>query len=152
MQQHRLQAANEGKRQEIYKKMLNTSHSVLLFFYISVLFSLFNLDEVNMVVSYIEILLTTKFCKHNLLSSDIGIVTPYKIQATKIMSRCEELFPAEASGLTIGTAAILQGQEKQAIIVSTVSVGNISDFAANPRVFTFKLLIFKTYLKSNFEC
>lgn len=42
---------------------------------------------------------------------------------------CEKYF----NDITIGTAAVLQGQEKPVIIISTVSVGNVSEFAANFR-------------------
>lgn len=99
-----------------------------------------------MVVKYINVLLTTKMCKHEISECDIGIVTPYKMQANEILNKCERTFQnntnalANAStndisnDLTIGTAAILQGQEKQIIIISTVSAGYISDFAVDFRV------------------
>lgn len=97
-------------------------------------YSIFNLAEVDMVVMYIKLLLTTKFCKHEVLEHDIGVVTPYKMQASKILEEYKLAFNVENTNITIGTAAILQGQEKQIIIISTVSVGYITDFAADFRV------------------
>lgn len=82
-------------------------------------------------MEYVDILLTTNKCKYQLRQQDIGIVTPYKLQAEEIEAKCKCRFLNE---ITIGTAAILQGQEKQVIIISTVSVGSISEFAANFRV------------------
>lgn len=100
--------------------------------------SICNLAEVDMVVEYINVLLTTDICKNEISGRDIGIVTPYKMQANEILNKCEKSFQnkanLEANNITIGTAAILQGQEKQIIIISTVSAGHISDFAADPRV------------------
>lgn len=86
-----------------------------------------------MVVDYVKVLLKTTSCWHSISDEDIGIVTPYKNQASKIWEKCEQILPANK--LTIGTAAVLQGQEKPIIIISTVSVGQISEFAANFRVF-----------------
>lgn len=82
------------------------------------------------VIEYIEVLLATEKCKHQIHEKDIGVVTPYKMQATKIRARCGM---NSWNNITIGTAAVLQGQEKQIIIISTVSVGNVSEFAANFR-------------------
>lgn len=85
-----------------------------------------------MVIEYIRVLLSTNACIHKIIDSDIGIVTPYKKQASKILESCERNFPG--NNFTIGTAAILQGQEKPIMIISTVSVDHITDFAANFRV------------------
>lgn len=75
-------------------------------------------------------LLTTEKCRCEIKQHDIGIVTPYKLQAQEIKRRCDD---ESLNDITVGTAAILQGQEKQIIIISTVSVGSVSEFAANPR-------------------
>lgn len=64
------------------------------------------------------------------------------MQANEILNKCERTFQNNTNAstndisndLTIGTAAILQGQEKQIIIISTVSAGYISDFAVDFRV------------------
>lgn len=84
-----------------------------------------------MVVQYIKELLTAK---HFISESDIGVVTPYKMQATKILEKYIQTSGAETTNITVGTAAILQGQERPVIIISTVSVGGISNFAADFRV------------------
>lgn len=98
-------------------------------------FSLFNSEEIDMVLKYVNVLLQTKKCKRTLTELDIGIVTPYKMQAEEIQERCKLAFLTE---ITVGTAAVLQGQEKPVIIISTVSMGNVSEFAANFRVTSFK--------------
>lgn len=85
-----------------------------------------------MVVKYVRVLLNTSACWHKISDKDIGIVTPYAKQASKIFESCERNFPGNK--ITIGTAAILQGQEKPIMIISTVSVGHITEFAANFRV------------------
>lgn len=87
-----------------------------------------------MVIKYSKLLLSTTKSKHQITPYHIGIVTPYKKQADLIKSQCEE---HSMEGITVGTAAILQGQEKPIIIISTVSVGNVSKFAANFRVTFF---------------
>lgn len=83
-----------------------------------------------MVIEYVKVLLTTEKCKHQVHEHDIGVVTPYKLQADKIRARFEEHL---SNDISIGTAAVFQGQEKQIMIVSLVSVGNVSEFAANFR-------------------
>lgn len=67
--------------------------------------------------------------------SDIGVVTPYKMQRRKIAQACHRL---SFDDVTIGTAEAFQGQEKPVIIVSTVrSGGNRLGFVNNARVCTF---------------
>lgn len=86
--------------------------------------------EADMVFAYIQMLITTNESFQQVTEFDIGVVTPYKNQVTEIKSRCDAAF---LENITIGTAAVLQGQEKPVIIISTVSVGNVSEFAANYR-------------------
>lgn len=107
------------------------------FHYLLIVFSfhsICNLAEVDMVVKYINVLLTTNICRNEISDHDIGIVTPYKMQAKEISNKCEITFQNKTNNITIGTAAILQGQEKQIMIISTVSAGHLSDFAADVRV------------------
>lgn len=85
-----------------------------------------------MVIEYINVLLSTTACKKKVVDSDIGVVTPYKRQAIKILEKCERTFGENK--LTIGTAAVLQGQEKPIIIISAVSVGQLTSFACDSRV------------------
>lgn len=63
---------------------------------------------------------------------DLGIVTPYTAQHHKISQALQQnsLF----ANVLIGTAEIFQGKERPVMIISTVSVGNLSDFVQNNRV------------------
>lgn len=64
--------------------------------------------------------------------SDIGVVTPYKMQRRKIAQAC---LRAGFGEITVGTAEAFQGQEKAVIIVSTVrSGGTRLGFVNNARV------------------
>lgn len=83
---------------------------------------MFNLSEVNMTVSYVEELLKTTKRWNQVGQLDIGVVTPYKKQANVIRAKLKE---SSLENITIGTAAELQGQDRQIIIISTVYVGNI---------------------------
>lgn len=95
-------------------------------------FSTFNLAEVEMVLKYIKILLYTERCAHRVKETDLGVVTPYSLQAEKIRDKCGFL-----KDIIVGPAEVLQGKEKQIIIVSTVSVGvnTLTEFVLNYRVF-----------------
>lgn len=95
-------------------------------------FSSFNSVEVQMVFNYIKAILSTTQCKHEVKETDIGVVTPYALQAEKIRKMCSSL-----KGITIGPAEVLQGQEKQVVIVSTVAVNTntLTEFVTNSRVF-----------------
>lgn len=96
-------------------------------------FSLFNMDEVTMVMYYIEKLLRTKLKNGRIISQeDIGVVTPYKMQRRFIAQACHR---QNLEDITIGTAEVFQGQEKPVMILSTVrSGGNKLGFVNNPRV------------------
>lgn len=102
-------------------------------------FSLSNSSEADLIVEYIKVLLRTKKCRQQVRESDIGVVTPYKNQAHVIQ---EKLFASGLGEITVGTAAVLQGKEKQIIIISTVSVGIVSEFAANFRVIFYDFCAF----------
>lgn len=52
-----------------------------------------------------------------LKQSDIGVVSPYKLQCKNISNACEIKNFKE---ITIGTTEVFQGQEKKVMIVSTV--------------------------------
>lgn len=91
------------------------------------------MNEVKVVTDYIEKLLNTKLKNGKMISqSDIGIVTPYKMQRRCIAQACHR---HNLNDITIGTAEVFQGQEKPIMIVSTVrSGGNKLGFVNNPRV------------------
>lgn len=89
--------------------------------------------EVMAVIDYIKNLLSTSCSLFMKISqSDIGVVTPYKMQRRKIAQACQRL---GFQDVTIGTAELFQGQEKSVMIVSTVrSGGNRLGFVNNARV------------------
>lgn len=99
----------------------------------SLIHSLFNIMEVMAVVEYIKSLLSTSYSHFMKISqSDIGVVTPYKMQRRKIAQACQRL---QLNNVTIGTAEAFQGQEKSVMIVSTVrSGGTRLGFVNNARV------------------
>lgn len=110
-----------------HKKIIHTTFDFISFF----IHSLSNSSECELVMEYVDILLKKNKCKYQLRQQDIGIVTPYKLQVEEIKAKCKCQVLNE---ITIGTAAILQGKEEQVLIISTVSVGSISEFTANFRV------------------
>lgn len=103
----------------------------MMYIFLSISFSSFNTSEVDMVIAYIKTILCTERSKYPVNETDIGVVTPYASQAEIIENRCGFM-----KGLTIGPAEVLQGKEKQVIIVSTVSVGenSLTNFVTNYRV------------------
>lgn len=100
-------------------------HSFFRLFYSS-----FNSTEVQMAFNYIKVILKTEKCRHQVKQKDIAVVTPYTLQAEKIREICS---PFE--DITIGPTEVLQGQEKQIVIVSTVAVDSLTEFVTNFRVF-----------------
>lgn len=93
------------------------------------------------VVDFIKSLLSpshTHFMK--LSQSDVGVVTPYKMQRRKIAQACHR---CNFDEITIGTAEVFQGQEKPIMILSTVrSGGNRLGFVNNARVCYLRIIIF----------
>lgn len=89
--------------------------------------------EVMAVVDFIKSLLSTSYTHFmKIAQSDIGIVTPYKMQRRKITQACHRF---GYDDVTVGTAEAFQGQEKPVMIVSTVrSGGNRLGFVNNARV------------------
>lgn len=87
------------------------------------------------VIEFIQKLLSTSYSHVMKISqSDIGVVTPYKMQRRKIAQACLRFGYAD---ITVGTAEAFQGQEKAVIIVSTVrSGGSRLGFVNNARVST----------------
>lgn len=77
--------------------------------------------------------------KVKVTQSDIGVVTPYKLQCKVIARECRK---NGFENITIGTAEVFQGQEKPIMIVSTVRTGGKLGFVKDPRVRrTFERLI-----------
>lgn len=100
--------------------------------------SLFNINEVFAVIEFIQKLMSTSYSHFMKISqSDIGVVTPYKMQRRKIAQACLRSGYGE---ITVGTAEAFQGQEKAVIIVSTVrSGGTRLGFVNNARVSSCRL-------------
>lgn len=89
--------------------------------------------EVMAVVEFIKNLLSTSYTHFmKIAQSDIGVVTPYKMQRRKITQACHRF---GFDGVVVGTAEAFQGQEKPVMIVSTVrSGGSRLGFVNNARV------------------
>lgn len=97
-----------------------------------ILFSLFNMKEVDIVIDYIKKLLTQCTGRGQPIEeSDIGVVTPYKLQS-KMISRKARLH--SFNGVTVGTAEVFQGQERPVMIISTVCSDGKLGFVRDPRV------------------
>lgn len=69
--------------------------------------------------------------------TDIGVVSPYKLQCKEITRVCRQ---NNFQHITIGTAEIFQGQEKPVMIVSTVRTDGKLGFVSDPRVRFSKFL------------
>jgi helicase MOV-10 len=97
-------------------------------------FSWFNLLEINFVRHYVEHLLEKGINRRKLKPlkikpRDIGIVSPYKSQVTKIEKELEKI-----KGLEIGTTEYFQGREKNIMIISTVKSKTSVGFLKNEKV------------------
>lgn len=93
--------------------------------------SLVNIDEIDVVIDFIKILLENDGNVDSLKQSDIGVVTPYKLQCKELIRACRQ---NKFNDITIGTAEIFQGQEKPVMIVSTVRTERKLGFVKDPRV------------------
>lgn len=77
--------------------------------------------------------LIKKLVQRGVAPSDIGIVSPYKLQCKKIRQKCDK---NRFNDITIGTAEVFQGQERKVMIMSTVRAKqkNLCDFLSNAQV------------------
>lgn len=89
------------------------------------------MEEVNTVIEFIEKLLLSKECRID--ESDIGVVSPYKLQCKMIRQQCEK---RGYEDIIIGTAEVFQGQERKVMIISTVQSGKktLGKFLQSPQV------------------
>lgn len=87
------------------------------------------MEEVEAVMEFVKMLLNMG----TMGQSDIGIVSPYKLQCKIIKQKCDKINYKE---IQIGSAEVFQGQEKSVMIVSTVRSGRsvLGDFLANAQV------------------
>lgn len=92
-----------------------------------------------MVIEYIKKLLVPGTTSGKpITQSDIGVVTPYRLQCKIIARECRK---NDLKDVTIGTAEVFQGQERPVMIVSTVRSDGQLGFVKNPRV-RFRTLSF----------
>lgn len=93
------------------------------------------MKEVHTVIEYIKKLLVPgTISEKPITQSDIGVVTPYKLQCKIIARECRK---NDLKDVTIGTAEVFQGQERQVMIVSTVRSDGQLGFVSSPRVSPF---------------
>lgn len=99
--------------------------SIFVFFHSS-----YNAKELTEVMAYIKALLTGD---NQLKQSDIGVISPYRLQCEYIRLTCER---KGFKDITVGTAEKFQGQERKVIIVSTVCSNNesLNVFVSDPQV------------------
>ncbi|XP_031626864.1 putative helicase mov-10-B.2 [Contarinia nasturtii] len=78
----------------------------------------FSMYKMNVVIDFIKNLLNNVIKNgRTVMQTDIGVVSPYKLQCKEIMRACHH---NNLRHITIGSAEIFQGQEKPVIIISTV--------------------------------
>lgn len=84
-------------------------------------------------IDYIKKLLSGNRKNRRIITpSDIGVVTPYKLQSKHISRAIKR---ENLGNITVGTAEVFQGQERPVMIVSTVRSGGTNiGFVAEPRV------------------
>lgn len=78
--------------------------------------SFFNAQEVSQVMDYVKKLINTRHNK--VLPKDIGIITPYRQQVTKIRMQLHKI--KNGNDIKVGSPEEFQGDERRVIIISTV--------------------------------
>lgn len=107
------------------------------------------MDEINAVIDEIEIICKEK-CRPGgnfIQPSDIGVVTPYKLQCRKIKEMCNTYGFGD---VTVGTAEVFQGQEKPVIIISTVRTAGKLGFVSSEQVRLFHCILFGSFKEKYF--
>lgn len=90
-------------------------------------------------MSYIIEILKHGINKRKISPTDIGVITPYRKQCSKIQN---ELDKNRIKDIQVGSVEQFQGQEKQIIILSTVRANmKTVGFLDNPKVIEMKLLL-----------
>lgn len=97
--------------------------------------SLYNETEIQKIIIYVHRILQEGINGKKLTQTDIGIVTPYKLQCKKIKKKLKEYGWKK---IEVGSVEQFQGQERMIIIISTVrsKVKSIG-FLSNPKVGSF---------------
>lgn len=88
------------------------------------------MEEVNCVLTFIRDLLSNS---SKIVPSDIGVVSPYKLQCKIIERSCKT---QGFDNVTVGTSEVFQGQERKVMILSTVvsRAKHPGSFVSSPRV------------------
>lgn len=89
------------------------------------------MEEVEAVINQIIELTRSEVNNRKIKASDIGVVTPYRLQCRIISRICRQ---RGFSDIAIGTAEVFQGQEKAVIILSTVRTGGTLGFVNSTQV------------------
>ncbi|KAK0183174.1 hypothetical protein PV327_001241 [Microctonus hyperodae] len=79
--------------------------------------SVYNETEVDVVLDYVSRLLNTKLGDKMVKQSEIGIITPYKLQQIAIRKALQK---KNYNDISTGTVESFQGQERDIIIISSV--------------------------------
>jgi helicase MOV-10 len=119
------------------------------------IYSYFNISEVAEVVKYAEKILDSKFCGQKLRPADIGIVSPYRGQLSKIHRALER---KKLGGISVGSVEEFQGQERRVIIISTVRSDPLKlqidrkfriGFVKEPKVCVIVVLVLNLFYTEN---
>jgi helicase MOV-10 len=94
--------------------------------------SYYNHEEIEEAEKWVDLLLASPVNGRQVLQSDIGVISPYKRQCSKLTQRFRE---KRWPGIEVGTVETFQGREKPVVIISTVRSGTESvGFINNPKV------------------
>ncbi|CAG9864706.1 unnamed protein product [Phyllotreta striolata] len=86
--------------------------------------SFFNVQEIEVVVSYLEKIFADKVKGYPIKEEHVGIITPYRKQAEKLRKAVKKKW----SYLSVGSVEEFQGKEKLIVIISTVRSKNNHKF------------------------
>lgn len=113
-------------------------------------FSCFNREDIAVVVFYVKRILNGRWNGRVIQPQEIGICTPYRLQANMI----KDAISGEGyEKVSVGTAEIFQRQERSIMIISTVQtdrLGFVKDPKVNfPKVTKLFILYFFYFLLCN---
>jgi helicase MOV-10 len=95
-------------------------------------YSSYNVEEIDTIMNCLRLLLTDGVNGKKIRPSDIGIISPYRRQCSKLMMRLRDYC---WDGVEVGTVETYQGREKPVIVISTVrSKTKCIGFLNNPKV------------------
>ncbi|XP_015178042.1 PREDICTED: putative helicase mov-10-B.1 [Polistes dominula] len=79
--------------------------------------SMYNLEEISIIMKYLNLLLGVTFGDIKIEQGHIGIVSPFKQQKLEIIERLKK---RKMNSITVGSVEEFQGSEKEIIILTTV--------------------------------